>query len=347
LESLGAKIPEAPKSTPAHETEEPKVQKHAPEPKPTQPTPPPTPEPEVKAEPDNDLWTLDEKVELPMGNANKMATEDEEGQANDLYSQGRKAFREKNLEAALKIYSDAIEKNPQSAVLFAARGEVSLTMKKPNAAISDANKSLALNPDSAKAYKVRGTARRHLGQYEDGLKDLYQGNKLDWDETTDTLVKSIKSRVDKIVEVRRKDEQAAKEKEMEDRKRKAADLRRQQQEDEDKRRRQEEGMEGMGGMGGMGGGMGGGGMGGMPADFMNVLNDPDIQAAMKDPAVIKQVQECASDPAKLEQYARTNPKLKKIVEKLGPLMSMFAGAGGAGGGADDAGEDAMPTDDLD
>jgi len=231
-------------------------------------------------------------------------------------------------------------KNPHSAILYASRGEVLLVLKKPHAAIRDAEKCLSMNPDSAKAYKVRGTARRYLGVYEDGYKDMVQGNKLDWDETTDALIKSIKSRVDKIVEAKKKDEHAAKEREMEERKRRAAEQRKHQQEEEDRRSRQ---ASGMGGMGGMPGGMGG--MGGMPPDFMNVLNDPDIQAALQDPAVMQTVKECASNPAKLEQAAKTNPKIKKIVEKLGPLMSMFAGAGGASEGGE--GEGDSVGDDLD
>jgi len=53
------------------------------------------------------------------------------------------------------------------------------------------------------------------------------------------------------------------------------------------------------------------------------------------------------DPAKLEQAAKTNPKIKKIVEKLGPLMSMFAGAGGANGASGGADEENPGDDDLD
>lgn len=55
--------------------------------------------------------------------------------------------------------------------------------------------------DQAKAYKVRGTARRHLGEYEDAIHDLFNGNKVDFDEQTDQIIKSIKDRVDSIVAV--------------------------------------------------------------------------------------------------------------------------------------------------
>jgi suppressor of tumorigenicity protein 13 len=48
-------------------------------------------------------------------------------------------------------------------------------MRKPNAAIRDATRALELNPDQAKGFKVRGTARRYLGQYEDAIHDLFTG----------------------------------------------------------------------------------------------------------------------------------------------------------------------------
>ncbi|KAF2313130.1 hypothetical protein GH714_009409 [Hevea brasiliensis] len=43
-------------------------------------------------------------------------------------------------------------------------------MKKPNAAIQDANAALEINPDSAKGYKSRGMARAMLGEYEKAKK---------------------------------------------------------------------------------------------------------------------------------------------------------------------------------
>jgi suppressor of tumorigenicity protein 13 len=110
-----------------------------------------------------------------------------------------------------------------------------LQQKKPNAAIRDCDVSINKNPgyqsllsllshsfqffifptfvhinththihvllDSAKAYKVRGRAKRFLGLYEEALKDLNMGCKLDYDEETYQLSKVVAERVSKIVEV--------------------------------------------------------------------------------------------------------------------------------------------------
>ena len=42
--------------------------------------------------------------------------------------------------------------------------------------------ALKINPDSAKALKVLGTAQRYLGQYEEACKNLGQGLAIDFDE---------------------------------------------------------------------------------------------------------------------------------------------------------------------
>lgn len=76
-----------------------------------------------------------------------------------------------------------------------------LKQKKPNAAIQDADRALALNPNQAKAYKVRGKARRHLGQYEEAASDLNAGQKIDFDDDTQDVLNSIKARVEKILSV--------------------------------------------------------------------------------------------------------------------------------------------------
>lgn len=81
------------------------------------------------------------------------------------------------------------------------RAEVFLKLKKPNAAIKDADRALALNPNQAKAYKVRGKARRHLGRYEEASLDLNAGQKIDFDDDTQEVLNSIKQRVEKIVAV--------------------------------------------------------------------------------------------------------------------------------------------------
>ncbi len=67
-----------------------------------------------------------------------------------------------------------------------------------------------MNPDSAKAYKIRGKAYRHLGLYEEALKDLQLGNKLDWDESSYELQKFVGARVAKRNEMKKRKQEREK-----------------------------------------------------------------------------------------------------------------------------------------
>ena len=53
---------------------------------------------------------------------------------------------------------------------YAKRADMLLKAKRPVAAIADAEKALELNPDSAKATRVKGLAHRKLGQWDDAHK---------------------------------------------------------------------------------------------------------------------------------------------------------------------------------
>jgi len=156
------------------------------------------------------LLTPDQNYEsLELGNPDKAVSEDEESQAFQLMSEGRRAVRE-NPEVAIEKLTEAIKLNPKSAALFATRAEALLNLKRPNAAIRDCNRALELNPDSGKALKIRGKARRYLGKYVEAHYDLNQGNLLDWDETTDKIIKDIKERAEKGLQKQRKEDEKKK-----------------------------------------------------------------------------------------------------------------------------------------
>ena len=71
----------------------------------------------------------------------------------------------------------------------------------PQAAIKDADAALALNPDSAKALKMRGLAHRLLGAWEAAAKDLGAAQGIDFDES---VVDPLKLVVDKAAIVRKR-----------------------------------------------------------------------------------------------------------------------------------------------
>ncbi|MBA0616778.1 hypothetical protein Godav_026270 [Gossypium davidsonii] len=167
-------------------------------------------------------------------------------------------------------------------------------MKKPNAAIRDADAALEINPDSAKGYKSRGIARAMLGQWEDAAKDLRLASKLDHDEeinsalkklTLTSLLKQVEPNAHRIEEHRRKYDRLRKEKEDRIIERERRHRRAQAQAEYEKAKKQEQSSsstkpsEMPGGFpGGMPGGMPGGFPGSMPGgmpgnvDFSKILN---------------------------------------------------------------------------
>jgi tetratricopeptide (TPR) repeat protein len=88
-----------------------------------------------------------------------------------------------------------------SALLYAKRAECFLKLKRPNAAIKDADAALAFNPDSAKALKARGTAHRLLGGWEAAAADLGAAQSIDFSEE---VVAPLKLVLDKAAVVRKR-----------------------------------------------------------------------------------------------------------------------------------------------
>jgi len=276
-------------------------------------------------------------------------------EAADLKSAG-------DWQGALDKYTAAVLAAPPSALLYANRATCLLKLERPAAAERDGTVALKENPDSAKALRVRGKARKELGKWEAALKDLSASQTIDFDEGT---VEDLKFLSEKRLEVEK--EEAAARISQEEKLRKRAQEIKKAKEDA-KRDAAEAAAESMGGMpGGMGGmpdGMGGmpGGMpgGGAPggmdmSGLMGMMADPEIQESMKNPKVQAALQDLMSgpggpmglmsNPGKLAELM-SDPEVGPVIQKL---MSKFAGAGGmpggAGAGAAGGDDDDMP--DLD
>lgn len=71
--------------------------------------------------------------------------------------------------------------NP-TAMMFAKRADMLLKSKRPAAAIKDCDAALELNPDSAKALRVRGVAHRKLHNWNEARRDLSEAQKIDYDD---------------------------------------------------------------------------------------------------------------------------------------------------------------------
>ncbi|CAN6460930.1 unnamed protein product [Victoria cruziana] len=135
-------------------------------------------------EPDND-------PPQKMGDPSVEVTEESRDESQMSKAKAMEAISEGNLEEAIDHLTNAIVCNPTSAIMYATRATVYIKMRKPNAAIRDANAALEINPDSAKGYKSRGIARAMLGQWEEAAKDLHVASRLDYDEEISATLKKV------------------------------------------------------------------------------------------------------------------------------------------------------------
>ncbi|EEC12407.1 heat shock protein 70 (HSP70)-interacting protein, putative [Ixodes scapularis] len=130
------------------------------------------------------------------GDASIEVTDEMLEESSEKRSQAMELQNEGKLEESIKLWTEAILKNPSGAVLFAKRANVLLKLEKPNAAIrdhglEDANRALELNPDQPLAYKIRGRANRLLGNWEEAAKDLAMACKLDYTDEANEWLKEV------------------------------------------------------------------------------------------------------------------------------------------------------------
>jgi suppressor of tumorigenicity protein 13 len=247
------------------------------------------------------------------------------------------AFSEGNFEEAMKLFTEAIELNPGSALLHAKRASALLKLNKPLAAIRDCDKAIALNPDSAQPYKFRGRANRLLGHWEEAHRDLAMACKLDYDDQANEWMKEVEGNAKKVQEHKRKQERKQGEREA-----KKREARRKKAQEEYEKAKQhthhpgcqhdEDDYEGMGDeFGGAGGG------GGMPPGFADIFSDPELMTAMRDPEVAAAFADVSQNPMNIGKH-QSNPKVAKVLEKLAAKMGQGGGIpGGMFGGAPGAG----------
>ncbi|XP_051136717.1 TPR repeat-containing thioredoxin TDX [Andrographis paniculata] len=160
---------------------------------------------------DADVVEPDNDPPLKMGDPSIEVTEESQEIAQSWKAKAVDAVSEGKYSEAIDHLTEAIMLNPKSAILYANRASIFVKLKKPNAAIGDANAALQINPDSAKGYKARGMARAMLGSWEEAARDLHVASKLDFDEEIDSTLKKVEPNVHKIEEHRRKYERIRKE----------------------------------------------------------------------------------------------------------------------------------------
>lgn len=255
-----------------------------------------------------DVVPPDDNPPQTMGDISMEVTDDMRESAQIAKGKAMEAIAEGNLEMAVSLLTEAILCNPTSAILYANRAGVFVKMKKPNAAIRDADAAIKINPDSAKGYKWRGQANALLGHWEDAAKDLHLASSLDYDEEIASVLKKVEPNVHKIEEHRRKYERLQKER----RAAREASKRRPEAKRSEKEPEQFSTSQGPSGFPGtMPGGI----------DISKILSDPELLSAFQDPEVMTALQDVMKDPANLSKH-QANPKVAPIIAKM---MSKFAG----------------------
>ncbi|KAK4479207.1 hypothetical protein RD792_014718 [Penstemon davidsonii] len=149
-----------------------------------------------------------------MGYPSVEVSEENQEAAEVLKSDALNAICEDQLVEAKDHLTRAIMLNPKSALLFASRAICFVKLKKPNAAIRDADAALQMNPHLARGYKARGMARAMLGLWEEAAIDLNVASKLDFDEETYMMLKKVEPNANKTKDHRQKYEQLHRENEL-------------------------------------------------------------------------------------------------------------------------------------
>lgn len=100
-------------------------------------------------------------------------------QTSNLYKSGMSAFIHKEYDAAINIFSQALEKSPDAYRIWVSRGASHLKTGHIDLALSDLNEAIKISPSYARAYHMRALAFDRDGRTEVALRDLDRAIEID------------------------------------------------------------------------------------------------------------------------------------------------------------------------
>mmetsp|Transcript_37638 Transcript_37638/g.86919 ORF Transcript_37638/g.86919 Transcript_37638/m.86919 type:complete len:273 (-) Transcript_37638:210-1028(-) len=112
----------------------------------------------------------------------KELTDDEMDNQNKFKGEAAEMLEDGDKKGALDKLTSAVMVGAPNAMLLCKRGELLLKLRRPKAALQDSNAALKINPDSAKAYRLRGKVNRYLSLWEQAVEDFAQCQKIDYDD---------------------------------------------------------------------------------------------------------------------------------------------------------------------
>ena len=94
------------------------------------------------------------------------------------YRQGKEKYYDGDAEAAITDFNKVIELNPNDPQTYRYRAKAKAKLEDYHAAIEDYDKSIKLNPNNDSTYKERGKAKRKISDYEGAIDDYNQAIRL-------------------------------------------------------------------------------------------------------------------------------------------------------------------------
>lgn len=91
-----------------------------------------------------------------------------------LRTKGNEAFRHKDLEQAVSLYAEAVERAPEDHLLLSNRAHVLHTLGRAEEALADADAAVKCQPEWAKGHFRRAMALNSLGRYEEAFISLLE-----------------------------------------------------------------------------------------------------------------------------------------------------------------------------
>ncbi|KAJ6818093.1 outer envelope protein 64, chloroplastic [Iris pallida] len=116
--------------------------------------------------------SLQEQVDIAMKSNTSRSSISKEESAEIAKEKGNAAYKEKQWQKAINLYTEAIKLSGNNATYYCNRAAAYLEQRSFVQAEADCNAAIKLDKKNVKAYLRRGTAREVLGYYQEAIEDF-------------------------------------------------------------------------------------------------------------------------------------------------------------------------------
>ncbi|AEO55597.1 hypothetical protein MYCTH_2299585 [Thermothelomyces thermophilus ATCC 42464] len=211
-------------------------------------------------------------------------TEEQKKQAEALKSKGNAAMAQKDYNAAIDYYTQALALHPGNAIFLSNRAAAYSAARDHEAAKADAEAAVAIDPTYTKGWSRLGLARFALGDAKGSMEAYQKGIEYEGNGGSEAMKKGYETAKRRVEEIEAEEAAAAN--------------------NSSTRNAGSSGSPGLADLAGMFGGGGGGG--GMP-DFASIMNNP-MFASM--------AQNLMSNPEMMANLMN-NPRLRELADSFG------------------------------